>query len=88
MLKIIDSNMPVSTDEAYKLYPKCNYLMIDTFFSKGRIIGKVYAVSEEPETLLDLNRLDREKQIQGHKTLIGGDYYPDCLFDYLEIEEM
>ncbi len=88
MLKIIDSNIPISTDEAYILYPKCNYLMIDTFFSKGRTIGKVYAISEEPGTLLALNRLDREKQIQGHKTLIGGDYYPDCLFDYLEIEEM
>lgn len=87
MSKIIDkqNQIAVTSKQAKKLYPSCNYLLIDTVHYENTITGILYAISEEPNTLLNLVKLEQELQKQGHKTFIGGDYYPNCIFDYIQI---
>lgn len=87
MFKILEKQKQilVTTQEAKEMYPKCNFLLLDTVDKNSVVSGTIYAISEEPETLKDLSNLEDELQTQGHKVFIGGDYYPSCIFDYMQI---
>lgn len=87
MLKILEKQQKMTSEEASKQYPKCNYILTDVEVINGITKGIVYAISEEPSTLAELNTLEDKLKKEGKSTLIAGDYYPDCIFDYLKIEE-
>lgn len=89
MFKELDKNEQVQLTslEAEKLYPKQKFLLIDTSYKNNIITGIIYAISEEPNTLKDLVLLEDKIQQSGRETFIGGDYYPNCMFDYLQIKE-
>lgn len=87
MLRILDKSEQkyISFQEAEELYAGCNYLLIDTIHENGVMSGTIYAISEEPATLSELVSVEGEMQSQEHHAFVGGDYYPNCMYDYLQI---
>lgn len=89
MFKLLDKSKQIelSVTDAEKLYPKQKFLLVDTKYENNTIAGVIYAISEEPSSLKDLVMLEDKMQEQGHTAFVGGDYYPNCVFDYLQIKE-
>lgn len=77
MVEIIKEhrNKKVTVGEAKRLYPNCNFLLVDTIeINNNTVKGIIYAISKTPETLKELVILEDELQENGYKTLIGGEY--------------
>ncbi len=89
MIKVLDKSkqFEISAADAERLYPKKKFLLIDTKYENNTIVGMMYAISEEPSSLKDLVMLEDKMQEHGHTAFVGGDYYPNCVFDYLQIKE-
>lgn len=85
MFKILDkqNQISVTSRTAKEMYPRCNFLLVDTVHEDGTVHGVIYAISEEPETLIDLTRLEQKLRKEGRKVFVGGDYYPNCILGIL-----
>lgn len=88
MLKILDEKdrIEILATEIECLYPNKLVLLINMQDRDNECVGTVYALSEEPDTMKELVSIETDLQLQGVRTLVGGDYYSDCMYDYMKIE--
>ena len=70
------------------MYPKQRFLLVDTKHENCDVVGRIYAISEDPSSLRDLVDLETQIQDEGKKAFIGGDYYDsDCVISSIWVVE-
>ena len=85
MIRVIDSKDKISMYEADNLYKDANYLLVDIVRQEGTILGRVYAISDDPSTNKELLALEEEFSDKGVLTFIGGEYKNSFSFAHLEM---